>query len=169
MNYLRASAEISDCGKYRYSLHRAWNDDLPACLFIMLNPSTADGENDDPTIRKCVKFAQSWDYGVLDVVNLFAFRATEPAVILRDGAGDIIGPNNDATILHHAKQADLIVLAWGAHGHHRQRDEQVEKALRSAGESLHAIALGDRRKYPRHPLYLKDCLKPIVYSSPKGQ
>lgn len=101
--YLNAGARISADGKYRYLLWREWRGthdpknwcwigpedssgerygEPKACLFIMLNPSTADGAADDPTIRRCVAFAKSWKFERLEVVNLFAYRATDPRHLL---------------------------------------------------------------------------------------
>src|SRR6185503_3934300 len=84
-------------------------------MFVMLNPSTADGSVDDPTIRRCVGFAKAWNYEAISVVNLFAFRATEPAALF--AAGDSIhGPRNQEVIERTARDAGLIIAAWGAHG-----------------------------------------------------
>ena len=71
---IRRNAELSACGKYRYRLSRIWDDKKPLVLFIMLNPSTADAEQDDPTIRRCIAFAKNWGYGGFMAGNLFAFR-----------------------------------------------------------------------------------------------
>lgn len=160
MTYLKAEAVLSDCGVYRYSLTRAWDFDLPHCLFIMLNPSTADGTQDDPTIRRCVNFAAGWNYGTLAVVNLFALRSTDPSKLY--SLGDVVGPENDAAILKHAKEADLIVCAWGGLGTIRDRGRVVRDTLIQAGERLHAIELG-KGGFPKHPLYLKGGLRPVVF------
>src|SRR5262249_14212908 len=94
---VRRAAVISDCGRYRYSLTRRWGDAAePRALFVMLNPSTADAEQDDPTIRRCIGFAKAWGMGSLEVVNLYALRATDPAALL--SAPDPIGPKNDTMI-----------------------------------------------------------------------
>ena len=79
---MKRSAEISECGKYRWWLRRRWADG-PVVCFVMLNPSTADAEQDDPTIRRCIGFAQAWGCGALEVRNLFPFRATNPADMLK--------------------------------------------------------------------------------------
>lgn len=82
-------AIISGCGKYRYSLWRTWDKKLPKVMFIMLNPSTADAYEDDPTIRRCINFAKSWGYGGIVVGNLFAYRATNPKklILIDDPSG----------------------------------------------------------------------------------
>src|SRR5580698_72996 len=112
---LVAGADISSCSQYRYRLWRDFrgSPNEYTCLFIMLNPSTADGSQDDPTIRKCVGFCKRWGYGMLIVCNLFAFRSTKPAGLL--GVADPVGPDNDGYIRAEARVADRIVLAWGSH------------------------------------------------------
>ena len=105
------TAILSDCGKYRYSLTRNWDSEKPKVLFIMLNPSTADADNDDPTIRRCINFAKYWGYGGLHVCNLFAYRATNPKELLH-----IDNPLGDQNIYHMKKlanEAEIIVCAWG--------------------------------------------------------
>jgi hypothetical protein len=104
-------ADLSPCGRYRYRLWRKWSRDSSTCLFVMLNPSTADADTDDPTIRKCVGFAKRWRFGRVFVVNLFALRSTDPEGLL--GQADPIGTSNDAFIRAEALCADRIVLAWG--------------------------------------------------------
>ena len=93
MKYTNKDAVLSECKKYRYMLRRVWDRTKPACLFIGLNPSTADATVDDPTIRRCVGFADSWGYGELVVGNLYAFRATKPKDMFNQD--DPVGPFND--------------------------------------------------------------------------
>src|SRR5438309_1547537 len=89
---MKYSATISNCQQYRYRLSRCWDESLPACMFIMLNPSTADAKVDDRTIKRCMAYARAWGYGKLYVGNLFAFRATKPKNM--KAASDPVGPNN---------------------------------------------------------------------------
>jgi len=140
------AATISPCGLYRYELWRIWSM-LPAVMFIMLNPSTADGSKDDATIRKCMAYARRWGYGSLCVANLFAYRATDP----RDmkAAEDPVGPDNDETLRSLAAGAGLIVAAWGAHGSYQGRDAVVLAMLPKVW-CLHQTKSGA----PGHPLYL---------------
>lgn len=114
---MKRDATISECGRYRYDLGRTWVEPGDAladtyCTFIMLNPSTADGTQDDPTICRCINFAKSWGMGGLMVVNLFAWRATKPDDLLR--AADPIGPENDRYIDEACRMAQFVVAAWGA-------------------------------------------------------
>lgn len=121
------SAVISPCGNYRYLLTREYDPEGPLMTFIMLNPSTADAENDDSTIRKCRKFSDKQGCGRLAVVNLFAYRATKPEVLKKVSAP--IGPDNMAHIIYAASQSDFIVCAWGTLGTFgRQKREGIKGA-----------------------------------------
>lgn len=153
------SAVISDCGRYRYRLERRPGDWGKQATFIMLNPSTADAENDDPTIRRCIGFARSWNCGTLVVVNLFAYRATKPGIMKM--TADPVGPDNDRHIRIAAQQArefgGPVVCAWGTHGSLQQRDHHVLAMLQQLGvepQSLERTSEG----FPKHPLYCRrDC------------
>lgn len=155
-NILR-SATLSPCGRYRYWLTRYWAsiDTVRPLMFIMLNPSTADADKDDPTIRKCVGFAQRMGFTGIDVVNLFAYRATAPADLKR--AGWPQGPENLATVLqvaeHVRKRNGAIVLAWGAHARGRPEVASYAAALIGAGHDLHVLQRTPDGT-PRHPLML---------------
>lgn len=106
-------AHMSPCGLYRYTLTRRWGEG-PSLAWVMLNPSTADADADDATIRKCIGFTRRIGYHALIVVNLFAFRATDPAKMKT--AADPIGPDNDMIIHRVCGESPLIVCAWGRHG-----------------------------------------------------
>lgn len=148
------SAELSPCGRYRYQLSRtlATLTGRGTCLFVMLNPSTADHTIDDQTIRQCLGFTEAWGYRRLLVANLFAWRATLPRDMY--AALDPIGVGNDRWLLESAADADCIVCAWGEHGRHRGRGEDVKKLLRAAGHQLQHLGLTKHHFQPRHPLYL---------------
>ena len=111
---MNKDAKLSDCRKYRYALWRTWDAEKPFVMFIGLNPSTADETEDDPTIRRCINYAKDWGYGGLCMVNLFAFRATEPNDM--KNAIDPIGPENDEWLKNLSKDAGVIIGAWGNHG-----------------------------------------------------
>jgi hypothetical protein len=160
-----SGARFSECDTYRYALWRA----LPMgtllnpagrgrCMFIMLNPSTADEAKPDNTVTRCINFATAWGFDFLDVGNLFAIRSTDPGELYRHPAP--IGPDNDVTLLHNARAAQLVVCAWGGtHGNHLARAQQVATLLRSAGVRLHALRLCADGT-PGHPLYLPKTLEP---------
>ena len=105
----RKEATVSPCGLYRYTLVRRWDDELPELRWCMLNPSTADADVDDPTVRKCIGFARLWGFGSIRIVNLFAFRATNPKGLL--DAGDPVGPENWKTLKETLRAP--VVMAWG--------------------------------------------------------
>lgn len=148
------SAIISECGKYRYVLKREipqvirW---VKPCLFIMLNPSTADAERDDPTIRRCVSFAKREGCTSLTVVNLFARRSTYPEFL--DSDPDPVGPENDRYIDEELKAHSfgIKIAAWGARPIARDRGD----LLALLGGRLHCLGV-TKSGAPKHPLYLKN-------------
>jgi hypothetical protein len=151
------SAELSECGRYRYRLYRSWGDG-PFVVFLMFNPSTADAETDDPTIRKCVGFAQRWKYGGVAVVNLFAFRSSDPTAIGKHLYADAVGPKNDEAILTACATAAEVVLAWGCSQHfksHRDRPAKILQLIRKHYPALKISCLGKSKDgHPYHPLML---------------
>jgi hypothetical protein len=162
-----SSAVFSPCRTWRYSLYRPIGDMLGhgSICFVLLNPSTADETRDDQTIKRCRGYAQAWGYRALNVVNLFAIRATDPAVM--KVAADPIGPENDDTIREVAANANAVVVAWGVHGGHRGRDVQVLALLRAI--SVAPLWLGvTRGGHPKHPLYQPAGLAPVVFESLAG-
>lgn len=125
--YTQVGALISACQAYRYRLWRRWNDGRAVLVFIMLNPSTADGTQDDPTIRKCVGFADRAGYGGIEILNLFAYRATKPADLKLTGWQ--IGPENDEHIRAVLDTYSSVVCAWGANATSRQGWERVHQVM----------------------------------------
>lgn len=153
--YLRG-AELDPSGTYRYRLWRGWDAAEPTVAFVMLNPSTADAEREDPTIRRCLNFARAWGYGRLEVVNLFAWRATDPRALVT--APEPIGPGNDAAIAAVADASETIVLAWGFMAQRvrqRGRDRAVLDLLRPWRLRLHYLGWCKNAPDPRHPLMLR--------------
>ncbi|HEV2501456.1 MAG TPA: DUF1643 domain-containing protein [Mesorhizobium sp.] len=181
--YISAGATVSQDGKYRYRLWREWRlhpkpaqwsmwkdeagkpmldgkgaqlGDPMTCVFIMLNPSIADSERDDPTIRRCVAFAKAWGFDRLEVLNLFAYRATDPQELLAlNDVDDPVGPENRHAFyvaLDRGYPVGRIVCAWGAHGSHLGQDETALGWL----EDRKRYALGlTKDAHPRHPLYVR--------------
>jgi hypothetical protein len=149
---LRRTARISPCGLYRYRLTREWSD-TPLLPFVMLNPSTADADDDDPTIRRCMAFARREGAGGIVVGNQFAFRSTDPEALRT--AADPFGPDNERALFEIAEEASVsgmpIVCAWGAHGGHNNHHIVI---LQRAGARL--VCLGMTKDgHPRHPLYVR--------------
>lgn len=152
------SAILSPCGTYRYELTRRWSD-RPLAGWVMPNPSTADAEVDDPTIRRCVGFAKAWGFGGIVVRNLYALRATDPAELRAHP--EPIGPDNAEHLVRAAKDA-LTICAWGAHGARDDRSRHVAALLEAAGADLRCLALTADGQ-PRHPLYLRADLTPVAF------
>lgn len=196
-NYISSGATISPDGKYRYRLWREWrNGNTPeqnwlwmeyenggvavdgagsplgtpkSVLFIMLNPSTADGETDDPTIRRCVGFCKAWGYDRLEVVNLFAFRTKSPFELMAlNDSDDPVGPNNVSTIKSLVADEDAfsggnvgkIICAWGNHGAHLGQNETV---LGWLGDRERFALRVSKDGHPGHPLYLPATSAPIPF------
>lgn len=166
VHYSDKTADLSADETYRYALSRTWDARLDRVLFVMLNPSTADAFEDDPTIRRCVGYARAWGYGTLHVVNLFALRATDPKALY--GHPDPVGGENDRFILDRAARCAVRVAAWGAHGGHIDRGKTVCRLLFGAGLPLHCLAR-TKDGHPGHPLYLGGSLTPVPYTAQRGE
>jgi hypothetical protein len=152
-----STARFSEDGEYRYALARAWPGGRGAVNFIMLNPSTATAELDDPTIRRCIGFARSWGYQRLVVTNLFALRSTDPAALRKHP--DPVGPENAVAILE-AAGAELVICAWGRHGELAGRGHTTARALALLDVPLKVLRLTAGGQ-PAHPLYLPGDLRPF--------
>lgn len=150
------SAIISECGLYRYRLERILDPTNPRiCLFVMLNPSTADAEQDDPTIRRCKAFAKREGCGRLVVVNLFAYRATSPKDMksVVSPIGDLNNTHLRAAVAETYKNRGVVVIAWGTHGTYQARDVQVRRLIND--EAVVPVCLGKTKSgCPKHPLYV---------------
>lgn len=169
--FFATGAEFDESRTHRFSLYRRWDITKPACTFVMLNPSTADENTLDPTITRCVMFADRWGYGTLKVVNLFSFRATDPKELTAPlnfvkVFDRTMQDRNDAAIRNAVMTSLLIVGAWGNHGCIMRRGEFVatmieNKLLHTAQiEPIKFMCLGvTKQKQPTHPLY-------IAYTTP---
>jgi len=155
---IKREANFSEDRKYRYTLSRIWLPEKPYVCFVGLNPSTADENIDDPTIRRCLGYANAWGYGGLVMVNLFAFRATDPKDIMK--AGDPIGPDNEWFLKRTSCDAGLTIIAWGTKGSYLNQDKDVLTFVLTDPYYLKLTKEG----YPAHPLYLKKDLKPKKYA-----
>lgn len=167
---IHRSAEISECGRYRWWLRRSWTlrDDrwlrVPGrgvCCFVMLNPSTADAERDDPTIRRCIGFAKKWGYDTLSVRNLFPYRATNPKELLT--ASHVTGGTRGDVELLAAMTANLVVCAWGANVPF-SRDKEALAMFDDQFPGVQLYCLGvTKQGFPRHPLYVKSDAVPLLF------
>jgi len=163
---LDSGAAFSPCGRYRYRLWRRWRDG-PHLLWILLNPSTADAEHNDPTIRRCIGYARDWGFAGIVVVNLFAYRATRP-VQLRE-APDPVGPAGDRALALAVREPGVgrVMAGWGQHGDWRNRASTVYRMLHAQrpGPILHALGVTARGQ-PRHPLYCRKSAPPRPWAPP---
>lgn len=150
---IERAAVLSKDGVYRYELTRRWSD-APLVAWVMLNPSTADADVDDPTIRRCISFTRSWDWGGIHVVNLFPVRATNPKAL--ENHAQPFGDDNMGAVRRAIETSAFVVAAWGASvpmwGRHFQFSimdicESLHKPLRCLGTT--------RNGAPRHPLYVR--------------
>jgi hypothetical protein len=143
-------ATFSPDRKYRYKLWRVWDTGLPMVLFICLNPSTANENKDDPTVRRIIGFGKDWNYGGIYLGNLFAYCTSDPSKL--DIVEDPVGPATDALILEMALQCEMVVVAWGVHGDKHGRGNMIIRELKR----LHTIrCFGiNANGQPKHPLYI---------------
>lgn len=167
---MERTAIISLDGKYRYHLSREWDvDPFYNMVFVMLNPSTADAEVDDATIRRCISFAQREGCSRLDVVNLFAYRSTKPEKLLE--VEDPIGPMNRSAVARFISTGHIVVLAWGAWW------KKISTSQRGPGlPRLNVEGMTSRELYclgttkdgsPRHPLYVRGDAPLVTYRAAK--
>ena len=161
---MRKAAIISKCGQYRYVLSREWSSKgvfaakPKYMMFVGLNPSTADAELDDATLRRCIGFAKALGYNGLYMVNLFAFRTKSPK--LMQSAEDPVGKLNDGWLLNMAVRAAAIVVCWGTNGGFRDRDRKVLELLKPY--NLFCLDVNTNGS-PAHPLYLPQTSELIQY------
>lgn len=170
---VRKTALISDCENYRYRLQRIHIPDGDRVLFVMVNPSTADAEADDATLRRCMNFSRIWGYGGnVELVNLFALRSRDPELLKRHA--DPVGPENERHLLEAVadRKNRIVVCAWGANGRIKHRDQAVLSLLQQHAD-LYAIeepnVMGDferaftKNGEPEHPLMLKAASRPFLW------
>lgn len=152
---------FSPCEKYRYTLWRGEGGETERfCMFIGLNPSTADQDKNDPTVARCWKWAQEWGFKSFVMTNAFAFRATDPQAMKVEP--DPVGRDNDAFLFYLARRAGRLVCAWGNHGHHMGRGKSILGTLRRMS-SASPLCFGKevecfgqtKHRFPLNPLYLK--------------
>jgi hypothetical protein len=157
-----AGAEFSPCRKFRYHLHRVWDRERDTQLFILLNPSTADEFKLDPTLRRCEGYARKWAAGGFEVLNIFAYRATDPRDLI--AAGFPIGDRNDDYFIDraHAHRGRVVICGWGSNAEGLQRPHDVMRILHRAGARPHALGI-TRGFMPKHPLYLRADARPVPF------
>lgn len=173
---MKRHATISECGTYRYWLERIWMDEereapRDFCNWIMLNPSTADAEKDDPTVRKCIEFSRRWGYGGMHVTNLFALRSTDPAALAKSLKCPV-GPENNTFTQAGILSAPRTIVSWGSpsggkafQALMRRRIEEVWGMLKPS----ETFALDFTKDgHPRHPLYVPYSAQPQRWAMTRG-
>lgn len=155
-------ADFSPCRTWRYALwrHWDWQGHANCVAFIGLNPSTADETQDDPTIRRCIRFAKRWGYGGMYMLNAYAYRATDPNDMKR--AADPLGPGNLEAMGYYRSRVGLIVAAWGVHcepSHEARVCNAIGRVVHCLGKTKHGR--------PKHPLYLRSDTEPEVFWEPQ--
>ena len=158
--FRQSGADFSPCDNYRYRLWRRWGEGR-SVAFIMLNPSTADAIHNDPTIERCHRRAVDMGFSAIEVVNIFAYRATDPKELMKYARP--IGPDNDAMLIDAARNADLVICAWGGHGNHMGRHDAVRQLLRKHAITPHILSL-TAKGLPGHPLYLPYTRQPVPWT-----
>jgi hypothetical protein len=159
---MQKGAVLDQTREYRYLLKRQWGgNDENFVNFVLLNPSTADQDKDDPTVKACMKFAKNWGYDGMWVTNLFALRATDPKKLKI--VEDPVGKDNDSYLEQYARKGAIVVLAWGGAGNFLNRGEEVIKLL-SKIKPLHCIK-NLKSGAPQHPLYINQDSKFIKFST----
>jgi hypothetical protein len=159
-----AGATFSRCRRWRYLLWRRWDEAKPAANFLMLNPSTADEFQLDPSCTRARNYAERWGFGAVIITNIFGWRSTDPAQLRL--VKNPVGRGNDRAILKAAHEAKLVVCAWGNHGLHLSRSQRVIALLREQRIPLNFLKMNEQGE-PAHPLYLPGSLKPTRWK--RGQ
>ena len=156
-----SGAYFSPDGVYRYTLRRDFLTGSGTVAFVLLNPSTADATENDPTVTRCVNYAMSWGYSALYVLNIFALRSTDPKALYAHP--DPVGPENDDSFRAVLPLCKEVVCGWGNHGTMHNRNLDVIALIKDAGLQPMALRVTQDGN-PQHPLYLRRDLKPIRYN-----
>lgn len=158
---MKRKATISECGKYRHDLYREWNNSKETMVWVMLNPYTADGSQDDNTIRKCIAYAKAWNYGSFHVVNLFDIRLTDSKELKK----------KENPFTHDCFQIALakiklckgiVLCGWGNEGLIKERSQAFKQYMKFYNVKLFCLKT-NKNGEPTHPLYLKKELTPVEY------
>lgn len=161
------SAILSPCGAFRMRLDRRLCDHGPVAAICGVNPSTADAQLDDHTIRKDMGFGRRLGWSRLIKINKFALRATDVRALR--SAKDPVGPDNDAAIAAAFAEADLLIAAWGPLAKLpaplRNRWRRIVQLAEGAGKPLHCWGVA-KDGHPRHPLMLAYKTPLVLWEAP---
>ncbi len=148
--------------RFRYRLYWPTGiDNDRTAVGCFANPSTATAEETDPTVAKWIKYCRAWGYGWAGVVNVRAWRSTDPKGVPADPEG--IGPDNATHIAEAVITSEIVVCGWGKLG--GELGPVTLRAIRDLGRTPLALARNQDGS-PQHPLYLKDALKPFTIFEP---
>ncbi|SME51258.1 hypothetical protein BACERE00185_05671 [Bacillus mobilis] len=161
---MESKALFDESKTYRYSLKRIWDPHKGRVLFIMLNPSSANQDSEDRTSRRCLEFAKDLGFGSLEIVNLFAYIATDREELLQVSREEAIGPENENHIIRALNGADMVIAAWGENCKYHGRHKDIHELFK--GYHLHCLGKTNKG-FPKHPLYLNGNSQPIDYIKPE--
>lgn len=152
---IHCTAVLSSDARYRYSLGRVWDGGLGIARFIGLNPSTATHEEDDPTIRRCMRFARDWGLGGIVMLNIFAYRATDPKAL--QTVPHPVGALTDYYLetLGSGTHPFPVIACWGVHGELHARGAAAFAILKRASRDQVQVFGFTKGGHPKHPLYLR--------------
>lgn len=150
VNSYASGAVFSSNRAYRYVLWRMWRSIGDYAAFIGLNPSKADEVDNDPTVKRCIAFAKAWGLSGIFMLNIFAFKATDPDEMMATASP--IGRKNDEMLLRYCRKSKIIVACWGTHGAYRNRGDDVAKRVLK-GQTIYCLGT-TKNGFPKHPLYL---------------
>lgn len=158
-----ADAVVTPDRLYRYRLDRRWASG-PRICWVMLNPSTADANKDDMTLRLVRGYSQRWGFGALIVVNLFALRATNPDELLKHSVEYDMGPQNMAYVEDAMTEAERVMAAWGTlpRSLSRMVVGRITAMAYDRGITLHALGI-TKDGSPRHPRFVKADVHPMIW------
>lgn len=153
--------------KYRYTLKRVWDESKGKVVYIMLNPSFADDDEDDPTTKRCINFTKKFGYGSLEIVNLFAYITSNPDNLKHLNKQEAIGKENENHIIPALNNADKIIAAWGENSTIHGRHMEIEELI--AGYDIDSLGPPCKNGQPRHPLYLSSAIELVPYKRPENK
>ena len=153
-------AFISEDKLYRYLLYRRWSRG-GELLWVMLNPSTADAEEDDATTRRCIALSSGWGFGAAVIVNLFGYISTDPKKL--NSINDPVGPDNNSVLLDRLKKNNDCMVAWGSRPEIDLFQSRVKEISKHLPNTVMCLGL-TKQNYPRHPLRVSSSTKPVRYA-----
>jgi hypothetical protein len=157
-NGIIGEAVFDPSGIYRYWLRREWDTSKNRITFIMLNPSEANADYDDPAVIRCMDFSQKWGFGSMEIVNLFALCTSDPSIMKKHQ--NPVGPDNDNYIYNTTANSNIIIAAWGNDGAHRNRSSEVLHLIWDY--DLYCMGL-TKENQPRYPARLTTSTSYVKY------